>query len=270
MGLPVAVGAGVHYQAFASASNPPHTGQFFDGLCSCANEPKLYLVTLCCPAVTIAQLWERVMAGSRGMFFAVFVPLALCGYFVAAMQQECPPPTVECRPTAHSNELPHCTTTAPARGTESPMCSLAGSAQAIAALAAVALLVIIRYVQRPALSLCMPCACPVHALCMPCACMRSDGTLTMHMASRCGMCLPRAVRTSADCVLGVTDAQATRAWLLSHRTVVLRCVRRCLLRVLLLAFCRMSARSSPRRGRGDALPVSLYYGCSFGRMICKL
>lgn len=159
MGLPV-VASGVHYQDFASARSapPPRTGQFSDGrteqfsdgVCACANDPKLCLVTLCCPSVTIAQLWVRAMASSRGIFFAVFVPLALCSIIVAAAQQECP--SVECRPGTHNGELPQCRASAPQRDAESPLCSLAGSAQTLAGLAAVALLVIVRCAPPPATS----------------------------------------------------------------------------------------------------------------------
>ena len=115
--------------------------QFADGLCSCTNEPKLCLATLCVPAVPIAQLWERVMLprGSRVSFWAIALVLVVCGAVVASVR-DCPQPTVECQHT-HAG-LPRCRTV---EYTETPLCSFAGSVQAFACLFAVALLVILRY-----------------------------------------------------------------------------------------------------------------------------
>ena len=143
MGLPVApVGAGIPYQQFAAATAPP-TMQFADSLFSCSNDPKLCLASWCCPSLAIAQLWERVMAGgSKGAFWAVFLPLALASLLVAWAQKDCPQPTLECDPAAVAHgQLSRCK----AFTREMPLiCSLSSTAQAAAGLAAIALLVILR------------------------------------------------------------------------------------------------------------------------------
>ena len=115
--------------------------QFADGLCSCTNDPKLCLATMCIPAVPIAQLWERVMLprGSRISFWAIAAVLLVCGAIVTSVQG-CPQPTIECQQT-HTGK-PRCHTV---EYTVPPMCSFAGSVQAFACLFGIALLVILRY-----------------------------------------------------------------------------------------------------------------------------
>ena len=133
VGLPVA-----HATPYTDQS----AGHFADGLCACANDPKLSLAACCCPAVTIAQVWERIMPADRcGAFWPVFIILSVCSLVAASFSAGCPQAQVVCDMDKHGMPV-DCKST---MAVEPPaVCELVSSVQAIGMGISIALLVVVR------------------------------------------------------------------------------------------------------------------------------
>jgi len=140
--------------------------RFADGVCSCCNNPKLCLASWCCPAVTVAQLWERVVA--RGTFWMVFLSLVLAAILIAYLTADCPQPVLECIDGADG--APKCDVVAPSQP-PSAACEFGGKLESAAALVTVALVAIARSRVR-AHDAIAPSCCPgtFDDICCACCC----------------------------------------------------------------------------------------------------
>jgi len=162
MGIPV---SDVPYVDMSSYKPSP----FADGICSCCNDPKLCVATLCCPFVPVGQLWERVMwpRAPAGSFWYVFLGLFFFSAFSGSAVSLCPQPQLECTTDAHG--VVSCSTLAlqPA----STLCTLGTAGQSLVSLALVALVAAIRSRVRLLHAIPPSCCGALDDVCCACWCL---------------------------------------------------------------------------------------------------